>query len=58
MKAPEILQFSRRMEKSRFKRAKLCLIQRTVKCQGALPIKILHFPLHGLLNMVKVPKIL
>ena len=34
MIAPEILRFSRRMEKSRFKRAKLCLIQRTVKCQG------------------------
>ena len=34
MIAPEILRFSRRMEKSRFKRAKLCLIQRTVKRQG------------------------
>ena len=58
MIAPEILRFSRRKEKSRFKRTKLCLIQRTVKCQSILPIQIFHFPLHGLLNMVKVLKIL
>ena len=58
MIAPEILRFSRRKEKSRFKRAKLCLIQRTVKCQGILPIQIFHFPLHRLLNMVKMPKTL
>ena len=58
MIAPEILRFSRRKEKSLFKRTKLCLIQRTVKCQSILPIHIFHFPLHGLLNMVKVLKIL
>ena len=58
MIAREIFLFSRRKEKGRFKRAKLCLTQRTVKFQSILPIQIFHFPLHGLLNMMKVPNIL
>ena len=38
--------------------ANFCLTQRTVKFQSILPIQIFHFPLHGLLNMMKVPNIL